>query len=149
GAAEGRGAGAARPPDVRCVKHACLAYGRVRGRTAGPPGPHRSPASRAGCCWMIAAPRIPTRSTGRGPYSLTLGALSLVVFANASLQMSVAPALPAMQEHLGVSTSTISWVLTVTLLAGAVAVPIGGRLADIFGKNRVLLAITGTVALGC
>ena len=40
---------------------------------------------------------------------------------------------------LGTSRSNASWVITATLLAAAVAMPIAGRLGDMFGKQRVLV----------
>ena len=41
---------------------------------------------------------------------------------------------------LGTSQANAAWVITITLLAGAVAMPVAGRLADLFGKERVLVA---------
>ena len=47
-----------------------------------------------------------------------------------------------------------SWVITATLLGGAVAMPIAGRLADMFGKQRVLvgsslLLVAGSLFARC
>src|SRR5690606_15660815 len=39
---------------------------------------------------------------------------------------------------LGTSQANAAWVITITLLAGAVAMPVAGRVADLFGKQRVL-----------
>ena len=39
---------------------------------------------------------------------------------------------------LGTTPANAAWVITVTLLAGAVAMPTAGRLADLFGKQRVI-----------
>ena len=44
--------------------------------------------------------------------------------------------LPAL---LGASAADAAWVVTSTLLAAAVTMPIAGRLADMFGKQRVLV----------
>jgi len=44
---------------------------------------------------------------------------------------------------LGSSQANAAWVITITLLAGAVAMPVAGRLADLFGKQRVLVASAG------
>lgn len=41
---------------------------------------------------------------------------------------------------LGTSRANAAWVITITLLAGAVAMPVAGRLADLFGKQRVVAA---------
>ena len=39
---------------------------------------------------------------------------------------------------LGTSQANAAWVITITLLAGAVAMPVAGRLADLFGKQPVI-----------
>ena len=41
---------------------------------------------------------------------------------------------------LGTSQANAAWVITITLLAGAVAMPVAGRLADLFGKQRIIVA---------
>src|SRR3712207_1944099 len=46
---------------------------------------------------------------------------------------------------LGTSQADASWVITITLLAAAVAMPVAGRLADLFGKQRVLTASAATL----
>lgn len=75
---------------------------------------------------------------------LTFGTLAISI-----LQTQVIPALPAMQRDLGTSTSAIVWTMTGFLIAAAVAAPILGRLGDMFGKRRVLLAVLMVVAVGC
>src|SRR4029079_1061251 len=40
---------------------------------------------------------------------------------------------------LGTSQANAAWVITITLLSAAVAMPVAGRLADLFGKERVLV----------
>jgi EmrB/QacA subfamily drug resistance transporter len=67
--------------------------------------------------------------------------LSLGGLAFATLQSLVAPALPVIAKDLSASTGDISWVLTAYLLAASVFTPILGRLGDMVGKRRVLLAV--------
>lgn len=55
-------------------------------------------------------------------------------------QTMVIPIQGELPELLSTSVSNASWVLTITLLGGAVAMPVAGRLADIVGKQRVLMA---------
>src|SRR4051794_29230790 len=74
---------------------------------------------------------------------LSLGGLSFAV-----LQSLVAPALPAIATDLRASTGDISWVLTAYLLAASVLTPILGRLGDMVGKRRVLLAVLVILAAG-
>ncbi|WP_324197837.1 MFS transporter [Nocardia abscessus] len=67
----------------------------------------------------------------------TLGMVGVVVSLMQTLVIPIIPSLPAL---LHTSASNASWVVTATLLAGAVATPISGRLGDMFGKRRVLFA---------
>ena len=80
-----------------------------------------------------------TAAVERQHYNLTLGVLVLSALAYALSQTMVAPALPAIQEDLGTSTTTVTFVLTAYLLTASVATPIIGRLGDMFGKERMLL----------
>ncbi|MCJ2178313.1 DHA2 family efflux MFS transporter permease subunit [Novosphingobium album (ex Hu et al. 2023)] len=53
-------------------------------------------------------------------------------------------ALPHMQSTLGASQDQIAWVLTSYLLAGAIATPLAGWMADRFGRVRVMaLSVVG------
>ena len=52
---------------------------------------------------------------------------------------AVVPLLPEYPRVFGVSSDDVSWLVTVTLLSAAVATPIVSRLADMFGKKRMLL----------
>jgi MFS family permease len=74
---------------------------------------------------------------------LSLGGLSFAV-----LQSLVAPAMPAIARDLHSSTGDISWILTAYLLAASVLTPVLGRLGDMVGKRRVLLAVLVTLAVG-
>jgi EmrB/QacA subfamily drug resistance transporter len=84
----------------------------------------------------------------RQHYAITLGVLALSALSYALLQTMVAPALPEIQHELGASPATVTWVLTVYLLSASVATPILGRLGDIFGKERTLVAVLLLFALG-
>ncbi|MBZ5739193.1 MFS transporter [Nocardioides mangrovi] len=57
----------------------------------------------------------------------------------ALMQTLVIPIQSELPQLLHTSASNASWVVTSTLLAAAVAMPIAGRLADLFGKQRVLV----------
>ena len=46
------------------------------------------------------------------------------------------------------SAANAGWVVTATLLAGAIAMPIAGSLGDLFGKQRVLVASALMLLLG-
>jgi predicted MFS family arabinose efflux permease len=60
-----------------------------------------------------------------------------------------APLIPTIAAVDGVAISTAQWSLTVTMLVGAVATPMLGRLADGPRRRAVLLAALAVVCLGC
>lgn len=63
-------------------------------------------------------------------------------------QTIVLPIQGELPRLLGSAPSSTAWVVTITLLAGAVSMPVTGRLADMLGKQRVLLASTALLVLG-
>jgi len=71
---------------------------------------------------------------------LILGVLSLAGLGYALLSTIVLPALPVLQRDLHASTESASWVLTAFLLSASVSTAIFGRLGDMFGKEKLLLA---------
>lgn len=64
------------------------------------------------------------------------------------MQTIIVPLIPELPTLLHTSTTNASWALTITLLMGAVVTPISGRLGDMIGKRRMLLACLAAVAIG-
>ncbi|WP_033293883.1 MFS transporter [Amycolatopsis jejuensis] len=64
------------------------------------------------------------------------------------MQTLVIPLIPAFPRLLGTTPADASWVITVTLLAGAVITPVSGRLGDLYGKRRMLLVSLGALVTG-
>jgi MFS family permease len=60
-----------------------------------------------------------------------------------------APLIPTLSRAEGVSLSTGEWILTITLLTGALATPVMGRLADGPRQRAVMLVALGVVTAGC
>jgi MFS family permease len=83
----------------------------------------------------LAHAEAPSESLSKGALVvLTLGALDF------GLEQSIIlPALPGLAEHYGASLIGVGWLATGFLLASIVAVPLFGRLGDLFGKRRLLL----------
>jgi EmrB/QacA subfamily drug resistance transporter len=84
--------------------------------------------------------------------NITLAVLVTGALAYALSQTMIAPALPAIQDELGASTTVVTFALTGFLLTASIATPIAGRLGDMFGKERVLviaLTIFGLGSLVC
>ncbi|HWJ81834.1 MAG TPA: MFS transporter [Nocardioides sp.] len=79
---------------------------------------------------------------------LAVVALCFGGLAAATTQTMVIPIQSQLPSLLGTSASNAAWVVTVTLLAAAVAMPVAGRLADMVGKQRVLVASAAALAGG-
>lgn len=71
--------------------------------------------------------------------AVLIATLSTVGVVVSLMQTLVIPIVPLLPQLLGTSATNASWVVTATLLAGAVMMPISGRLGDMLGKRRVLL----------
>lgn len=63
-------------------------------------------------------------------------------------QTMVIPIQGELPQLLGTSAANASWVVTATLLTGAVTMPVAGRLGDMFGKQRVLMVSAVLLLLG-
>lgn len=64
------------------------------------------------------------------------------------MQTLVIPLIPELPKLLHAKASGTAWVITATLLAAAVAVPVVGRLGDMYGKRRMLLVSLGLLITG-
>ena len=58
------------------------------------------------------------------------------------------PAIPDLIRDFDVSYSMSAWILTAYLISGAVMTPIAGKLADIYGKKKVLLGVLAAYIIG-
>ena len=67
--------------------------------------------------------------------------IMLSMFLSALEQTIVAPALPTIGRTLG-DVENLSWVASAYLLANTAAVPLFGKLSDIYGRRRMLLLTT-------
>lgn len=79
---------------------------------------------------------------------LTIAVLTLSG-ALTSLQFTlIVPVLAEFPAALGVSTNDAAWLVTITLLTGTIGTPILARMADMYGKRRLLLVSLGLLLLG-
>jgi predicted MFS family arabinose efflux permease len=83
----------------------------------------------------------PSVRSATGPI-VALGLSGLLV---SLLQTAVVPLIPQFPALLSVSSSSATWLLTATLVAGAVSAPVLGRLGDMYGKRRMLLLSLGII----
>ncbi|TSB30444.1 MFS transporter [Streptomyces benahoarensis] len=66
----------------------------------------------------------------------------------AVMQTLLVPVIKDLPTLLGTAPTNATWVMTATLLSGAVATPIMGRLGDLSGKRRMLLASLAVMVIG-
>ncbi|GEB52489.1 MFS transporter [Streptomyces cacaoi] len=74
--------------------------------------------------------------------------LALAGTTAAVMQTLVTPLLPRLPQILHTGPANATWVVTVTLLVSAVCVPVTGRLGDMLGKRRMLLACSVPLIVG-
>ncbi|MHB9857697.1 MFS transporter [Streptomyces sp. YIM S03343] len=87
---------------------------------------------------------MPRKST-----RLTFAVLATGAGVFAMLQSLIAPALPTVQHAMATSQSTVTWVMTAYLLSASVFTPILGRVGDLIGRKRTLVAVLLAVLAGC
>nr|WTB30783.1 MFS transporter [Streptomyces sp. NBC_00830] len=79
------------------------------------------------------------------------GVVPVLAFAGitvAVMQTLLVPVIKDLPALLHTNPSNATWVLTATLLAGAVATPIMGRLGDLYGKRKMLLTSLAVMVIG-
>lgn len=90
-------------------------------------------------------PAAPERTRRAGPIVLVLALCGTAV---SLMQTLVVPLLPDFPGLLHTSVDNASWLVTVTLLTSAVATPILSRLADMFGKRRMIVVSLVVLLVG-
>lgn len=76
----------------------------------------------------------------------SLASIVLLLEMLAVSYMMISMALPAISGHY--QTTQGAWLLTSFLLVGAVTAPLIGKLADMYGKRKLLIACVGVAAAG-
>jgi len=77
-----------------------------------------------------------------------LAVLALAGTVFALMQALVIPALPRIQVSLGVNADDAAWISTAYLLSASIFTPVIGRLGEVAGKRRMLLASLAAFAAG-
>ncbi len=88
------------------------------------------------------------RTSTRPHYNVTFAVLLLGVAAYSLLQSMVVPVLPTLITDLHTTQDTATWLMTAYLLSASVATPILGRIADMVGKERMLIVTLLALTVG-
>ena len=92
-----------------------------------------------------------TATAEAGGASKATATLALVAVAGLLVSLTqslLVPVLPQLAIDLHASATATEWLLTSTLLVGAVAVPVFGRLGDLYGKRLMLVVTLVTFVAG-
>ena len=87
-------------------------------------------------------------AVSRGRPGLALAALCAADFLVVLDGLVVAVALPSMQRALGIAPVALQWVVTAYVLTFGGFLLLGGRMGDLYGRRRVLLAGLGLFGTG-
>ncbi|HSN18433.1 MAG TPA: MFS transporter, partial [Gammaproteobacteria bacterium] len=86
----------------------------------------------------VKKPRVHFHELEPRAVMLTMAGVLIAIFMGALDSTIVATALPAIAHSFG-GLGTYSGVITAYLIASTVALPIGGRLSDVYGRKRFLI----------
>ncbi|MCF4138090.1 MFS transporter [Streptomyces sp. Tue 6430] len=89
-----------------------------------------------------------TDRPGRRAGGAVVPVLAFAGIVVAVMQTLLVPVIKDLPQLLDTSPSNATWVLTSTLLSGAVATPIMGRLGDLYGKRRTLILSLAVMVVG-
>ncbi len=87
-------------------------------------------------------------SAGRAHSALVVAVLALCGTVVSLQQTLVLPLLPDFPRLLDTSGDNASWLVTATLLSGAVSIPTISRLADMYGKKRMMIVALAVMVAG-
>ncbi|MFI6481731.1 MFS transporter [Nonomuraea sp. NPDC050663] len=77
-----------------------------------------------------------------------IGAPVLFIGVLQAMEMTISPALPLIQQDLSATPGALAWIFTGSLITSAISTPIVGRLADLYDKRRLLLALMAISGAG-
>ncbi|WP_335972286.1 MFS transporter [Streptomyces sp. CA2R106] len=84
--------------------------------------------------------RTSTEVAGVVSARLVVVTMAAAVFLLSMIQTLVVPVLPEIGTQLGASATAVGWVTTSTMLTASAVTPLLGRIGDVFGHRRVILA---------
>ena len=79
---------------------------------------------------------------------LVVAVLAFAGMGASFMQTILLPIQSELPVLLGASRGDTAWVITITLLAGAVCTPIAGKLGDMFGKRKIALVLLSLLVAG-
>ncbi|MGM7677660.1 MFS transporter [Microbacterium sp. A94] len=89
------------------------------------------------------------RRLSRSPKpGVVIGVLAFAGMGGSFMQTILLPIQSELPTLLNASREDTAWVITITLLVGAIFTPIAGKLGDMFGKRRIALVLLALLVAG-
>lgn len=98
---------------------------------------------------LIAAPDAFSSPYSNTRQNLIVGVLAFAGMGGSFMQTILIPIQGELPRLLDAPANDTAWVITTTLLAGAISTPIAGKLGDMFGKRKIALILMALIVLGC
>lgn len=92
--------------------------------------------------------RINDNKAGEGKGLFLIIIMAVLGLLTIFVETMLVPGLPIIAEELTVGASDLAWVLTAYTLAGAVSIPLIGKMGEMWGRKRVLLVIMVVYIIG-
>jgi MFS family permease len=90
----------------------------------------------------------PLRTRPRARTGITFAVLAVSASSFSLVQSMIVPVLPTLQAEFATSQTTVTWVLTAYLLSASICTPLLGRIGDVVGKSRMLVAALVVLSVG-
>jgi len=84
----------------------------------------------------------------RAGATVVVTVLAVATLSCALMQTVIIPLIPQLPTLLDVTPDQASWLVTATLITGAISLPTISRLADMFGKRRMILLCLAALFVG-
>ncbi|HNU36095.1 MAG TPA: MFS transporter, partial [Methanomassiliicoccales archaeon] len=85
--------------------------------------------------------RIDDTREGEGQGLFLILIMAVLGLLTIFVETMLVPGLPIIAEEMLVGASDLAWVLTAYTLAGAMSIPLIGKMGEMWGRKRVLLVI--------
>src|SRR5690606_20034933 len=92
--------------------------------------------------------RVRRRLSRTPPQWAIVAVLAMAGLVASFMYTLVVPIQSRLPELLDAPREDTAWVVTVTLLTAAIVTPIAGRLGDMYGKRRVVIALLIALVVG-
>ncbi|MEM4070602.1 MAG: MFS transporter, partial [Thermoplasmata archaeon] len=78
---------------------------------------------------------------------LTIGIMAFMGILITYVETMIMPAIPILEHFFHTNYDSLSWIITAYIISGTISAAIFGRLADIYGKKKILVILALVYAI--